>query len=205
LANHCAKKQPIWKGVCDLTALSELELDRILEQLPVSKVWGIGSRLEVKLNNVGIYNVARLKKANPKRIRDHFGVLVERTIKELNGEVWLDLDDSEIPLEAKQVMSSRSFGARVSELPDLTEAITFHATNASQRLRKQGLYANSVYAFIQNSPFDKAPYYSGNCFVSLPSPTDDTLRITQAALWLLKKIYKPNVYYQKCNARCASP
>ncbi|MDI1308233.1 MAG: Y-family DNA polymerase [Methylotenera sp.] len=197
LANHCAKKQPIWKGVCDLTNLNETELNSLLENLQVSKVWGIGSRLEVKLNNVGIHTVARLRKANPKRIRDAFGVLVERTIKELNGEVWLDLDDSEIPLEAKQVLSSRSFGERVTELKDINEAISFHATNACQRLRKQGLYANTVYAFIQNSPFDKATFYSGNETIGLPSPTDDTLRITQAALWLVKRIYSPNIYYQK--------
>lgn len=197
LANHCAKKQPIWEGVCDLTALSDSDLEVILEKLPVSKVWGIGSRLEAKLNSVGIHNVARLKRANPKRIRDHFGVLVERTIKELNGEVWLDLDDSGIPLEAKQVMSSRSFGERITKLRDLSEAISFHATNASQRLRKQGLYANTVYAFIQNSPFDIAPHCICDGMIALPAPTDDTFKINQAALHILKRKYKPGIYYQK--------
>jgi DNA polymerase V len=49
LANHCAKKQPVWNGVCDLTALSEAEVDAILEELPVSTVWGVGRRLEVRL------------------------------------------------------------------------------------------------------------------------------------------------------------
>jgi len=195
LANHCAKKQPIWNGVCDLTAISESELEAILEELPVSTVWGIGRCLEVRLNRVGIMNVQRLRRADPKRIRDHFGVLMERTVKELSGECWLELED--MRHESKQVMSSRSFGARVTELEDLEQAISFHAANAAQRMRKQGLSANTVYAFIQNSPFDQAAYYGNSLTVALPAPTDCTLQINRAALWLLKQIFMPGIYYQK--------
>ena len=195
LANHCAKKQDKWQGVCDFTALSTEAIDNILAKLPVSKVWGIGSRIEAKLNKVGVNNILRLKRADPKRIRDHFGVLLERTIKELNGEVWLELDEM-LP-EAKQVMSSRSFGVRVTELLELEQAISFHAGNASARMRKQGLYANALYVFIQNSPFDKAQYYSNSRVIALPSPTDCSLQITKAALWALKTIYKQDIYYQK--------
>ena len=195
LANHCAKKQAQWHGVCDLTTIDDKALNALLEKLPVSKVWGVGNKLEAKLNQLGVVNVLRLKQANPKRIRDTFGVLLERTIKELNGEIWLDFDD--VPSEAKQVMSSRSFGTRVTEFEDLTEAISYHAGNATQRLRKQGLYANAVHVFIQNSPFDQTEFYGNSVSVGLSSPTDCTLQITSAALWLLKKIYKPDIYYQK--------
>ncbi len=195
LANHCAKKQDKWKGVCDFTSLSAEDLDSILITLPVSKVWGVGSKLEAKLNKLGVDNVLRLKRADPKRIRDIFGVLLERTIKELNGEVWLTID--ELLPEARQVMSSRSFGTRVTELNDLEQAVSFHASNASARLRKQGLYANAVYVFIQNSPFDTAQYYGNSRVVALPSPTDCSLQINRAALWLLKQIYKKDIYYQK--------
>lgn len=195
LANHCAKKQQGFNGVCDLTSMSDTELDGILEKLEVDKVWGVGGRLREKLERVGVSNVLRLKHADTKRIRDQFGVTLERTIKELNGEVWLELDEM-LP-EAKQVMSSRSFGARVTKLEDLQEAISFHAANASARLRKQGMFTNAVYVFAQNSPFDEADYYIGNRMVSLPSPTDCSFKITNAALWLLKRIYRPGVYYQK--------
>lgn len=195
LANHCAKKQPVMNGVCDFTSMNQTELDSIMEKLPVSKVWGIGSKLEAKLNQVGVHNVLRLKRADSKRIRDQFGVLLERTIKELNGESWLELDET-LP-EAKQVMSSRSFGARVNAVADLEQAISYHAANAGERLRKHGLYANMVYVFIQNSPFDKAQYYGASRVVALPSPTDCTLQITRVALWLLKQINKEGIYYQK--------
>lgn len=195
LANHCAKKQPHMNGVCDFTSMSQAELDNLMQALPVSKVWGIGGKLEAKLNKLGVHDVLRLKRADPKRIRDEFGVLLERTIKELNGESWLELDET-LP-EAKQVMSSRSFGTRVNTLAELEEAVSFHASNASARLRKQGLYANAVYVFIQNSPFDKAEYYGASLVVPLPAPTDNSMQITRAALWALKRIYKNDIYYQK--------
>jgi len=196
LANHCAKKVDGFNGVCDLTSLSPSDLDKVMESLPVSKVWGVGGKLEAKLNQLGVHNVLRLKRADPKRIRDKFGVVLERTVRELNGEPWLELA-LELP-EAKQVMASRSFGARVSELADLEEAISFHAGTAARRMRTKGLYANAVYAFAMNSPHDQAEYYSASRVVNLPSPTDSTFQITKAALWLLKHIYKPGVYYQKC-------
>lgn len=195
LANHCAKKQPGWDGVCDLTSLSVPELDHLLASLEISTVWGVGKRLERRLHAVGVTNVLRLKHADPKRIRDKFGVLLERTVRELNGEVWLELDQM-VP-EANQVMSSRSFGHRLDSLTDLQAAISFHAGNAAERMRKKGLYANAVYVFIQNSPHDEAPYYCGQQMIALPSPTNSTQQITKAALWLLNKVYQPGVYYLK--------
>lgn len=195
LANHCAKKQDNWNGVCDLTSLSNAEIDAIMAELPVSKVWGVGGKLEAKLNKVGVHTVLRLKYADPKRIRDEFGVLLERTVKELNGEVWLEMED-ELP-DAKQVMSSRSFGKRASTFEELSEAISYHSGIAAERMRSKGLYANGVYVFIMNSPHDQAPYYANSLSVGFPSPTNSTPKITKTALWLLKRIYKSGIYYQK--------
>ena len=195
LANHCAKKQSFFNGVCDLTAMNEHEVDAVMEKLPVSKVWGVGQKLEIKLNGLGVNNVLRLKRADPKRIRDEFGVVLERTVRELNNEVWLDFE--EMP-EAKQVMSSRSFGARVQTFEELSESISFHANNAAQRMRKKGLYANSLMAFVQNSPYDeKHPPYTGSQVLALPEPTDCSVRLTRAALWILKRVYRQGLNYQK--------
>ena len=195
LANHIAKKQAQFSGVCDLTTMTEAEVDAHMEKLPVSKVWGIGKKVEARLNALGVHNVLRLKRADCKRIRDEFNVVVERTVKELNGEPWLSIEETFV--ESKQVMSSRSFGQRINTLAELEEAISYHVRNACERLRKQGLYANAVMVFIQNSPFDKAPYESPSYTMGLPAPTNDTMQLANAALWVLKKLYKEGIYYQK--------
>lgn len=195
LANHCAKKIDHFAGVCDFTGMTKHDVDSLMESLPVSKVWGVGGRLEKSLNQHGVHTVLRLKQADPKRIRDKYGVVLERTVRELNGESWLSLE--EMREDAKQVMSSRSFGERINTLAGLQEAISYHASNASQRLRKQGLYAGAVYVFIQNSPFDQAEFNGNSLTLALPSPTDSTLLINKTAQWILKRIYRPDIYYQK--------
>lgn len=195
LANKVAKKRDEYEGVCDFTSMSPRDLDTLLETLEVDKVWGVGSRYAAKLAQFGVTNVLRLKRADPKRVRDHFGVVLERTVRELNGEPWLEL--TEVVEPSKQVMSSRSFGERISSLKVLEQSVSYHAGNASARLRKQGLYANAVHCFIQNSPFDERPFYGRSLTMALPSPTNSTLKITKVALNLLKRMYAPDVYYQK--------
>lgn len=195
LANHIAKKQPGYNGVCDLTTMTEVQVNSILKKLPVSKVWGVGNRMEAKLNKLGVENILRLKHADPKRIRDEFNVVLERTVKELNGEPHLEVDETF--LESKQLMSSRSFGKRIDNLPDLEEAISYHASNACQRARNQELYANALTVFIQNSPHDQDPYYGPSYTFGLPAATNDSKQVARAAIWALHKIYKENVYYLK--------
>ncbi len=151
--------------------------------------------MEKRLNAVGIHDVLRLKRANPKRIRDHFGVLVERIVMELNGEVWLDMEDM-LP-EAKQVMSSRSFKHRVSNIEDMKEAITFHATTAAERMRNKGLYANGVYVFMMNGVHDIEARKPDEWSIGFPAPTNSTLKINKAAQYILQRIFTPGVYYQK--------
>lgn len=197
LANHCAKRVEGFNGVCDLTSMPFAEQKRIFETMPISKVWGIGSRLEARLNKLGVNDVWHLKNVSPRRARDEFGVLLERTIKELNGEPWIEFEER-LP-EAKQVMSSRSFGKRIDNYQDMREAITFHATNAAQRMRKKGLYTGAVYMSIANGIHDQAEFYHGSQYVSLPSPTNCTIQIAQAALWLLDRVYKRGVYYMRAS------
>ncbi|GBG14215.1 DNA polymerase V [Novimethylophilus kurashikiensis] len=195
LANKVAKKQERFGGVCDFTSMSEAELDALLEKLDVDKVWGVGRRYAERLNSLGVRNVLRLKRANPRRVRDEFGVVLMRTVQELNGIACHELTEEIEP--SKQVMSSRSFGQRVSSLQGLREAISFHAATATARLREQRLYAQAVHCFIQNSPFDERPYFGRSLTIALPSPTNDTFKVTEAALMLLERMYAPKVYYQK--------
>lgn len=197
LANHCAKRVEGFNGVCDLTSMPLEEQKRIFEKLPLSKVWGIGSKQEKKLNALGVMDVWHLKRVNPRRVRDEFGVLLERTVKELNGEPWIEFEE-QLP-EAKQVMSSRSFGQRIDNIKDMREAVTFHATNAAQRMRKKGLFAGAVYVSIANGIHDQAEFYHGGQYVALPSPTNCSIQITQAALWILNKVYRPGVYYMRAS------
>jgi DNA polymerase V len=45
LANHCAKKRPEYSGVCNFNSMPGNIINPILATIPVSEVWGIGSRV----------------------------------------------------------------------------------------------------------------------------------------------------------------
>jgi DNA polymerase V len=195
LANHCAKKRPEFSGVCNFNTLNPAELQDLFQAISVSEIWGIGARLSAKLNAMGIQSVLDLKNAHRRTLRDTFSVVVAKTIAELNGEACIDFA-SAVP--AKQsIASTRSFGIPVTGLDDLMESVTLYTSRAAEKARAQQSYANSISVFIQSSPFAKAPYY-GNCqTVALPTPSNDSRLLVKTALWILKRIYRPGVTYQK--------
>ena len=195
LANHCAKKQSIFQGVCNFNERTPTELNAILAALPVGEVWGIGSRLEAKLNRVGVNSVLDLKRAHRRTLRDQFSVMLAKTIAELNGEACIDLELA--PQPKQNIASTRSFGIPVSDLSSLSESVTLYTSRAAEKARAQASYANSVTVFIQTSPFANRPYYGNSLTAALPSPSNDTRLLVKTALWLLKRIYRPGHIYQK--------
>ncbi len=196
LANHCAKKQPAFNGVCNLNALTNQELNELLARLPVGEVWGVGRKLAPKLNSIDILTVLDLKQADPQRIRQQFSVVMQKTVMELNGTVCIELEEISPP--KKQILSSRSFGHSVSDYNSLAESITLYMSRAAEKLRKQNSCASSVFVYIRTSPFKlDEPQYSNGLTIPLPIPTDDTRQLVKVALWGLKRIYRGGFRYAK--------
>jgi DNA polymerase V len=196
LANHCAKKRPQFSGVCNFNTMQTSEIDFILNEIEVGEVWGVGRKLSVKLNQLGIHTVLQLKEADTEFLRQQVSIVMEKTIRELNGTVCIEMED--IAPHKKQILSSRSFGKPVMDYNSLAESITLYMSRAAEKLRKQHSYAGSVYVYIRTSPFkEKDPFYSNGLTIPLSTATDDTMQLVNVALWILKRIYKPNYHYAK--------
>jgi len=196
LANHCAKKCPLFEGVCDFNAMQKNDLDNLLSQIEVGEIWGVGRKLAPKLQALGINTVLDLKLADDNQLRQQFSVVMQKTIHELNGIVCIELE--EIAPAKKQIVSSRSFGVPVRDYNSLAESITLYMSRAAEKLRKQDSYAGSVYVYIRTSPFKpNEPFYSNGMTIPLPTQTNDTRQLVSVALWILNQIYKPNLNYAK--------
>ena len=196
LANHCAKKQSRWRGVCDLTGLAGSELDQILEQVAVQDVWGIGRRLAEALNRGGITTAAQLRRMNPKRVRERFNVVVERTVTELQGVACLGWETE--PPAKKQIIASRSFGAPLFTCEQLREPIHFHAARAAEKLRAQGSIAGRIGVWVETNRFrPQDPQYAPSRAIRLPVATDDTAMLTAYAVAVLRSIHRDNYRYVK--------
>ena len=194
LANHAAKKYPATQGVVDLTNPDRQR--RLLALVPVDDVWGVGRRLSKRLNALGITTALDLANASPRAIRDQFSVVLERTVRELNGESCIELE--EIPPIKKQIVCSRSFGVKVTHFELLREAVCEYATRATEKLRKEQQQAKVMTVFIRTSPFkDNEPQYSNSASGELLIPSCDTRDFIELANHLLKRIWKDGFRYAK--------
>lgn len=196
LANHCAKKGLAGgDGVCDFGRLSEAEVSNLFSRIPVGDVWGVGRRHTEKLLTLGITTVEDLRTANLDSIRKQFSVVLVRTVQELNNIPSIELEEA--GTARQQIMVSRSFGACVSSLADLSESIAYYATTAASKLRHDGSVAAGVSVFVRTNPFnEKEPQYERSVVVPL-HPTDDTTKIISAAIIGLKQIYRTGFQYKK--------
>jgi DNA polymerase V len=196
LANHIAKKQSQFDGVCNLNQLTEDELNKVFSNIEVGEVWGVGRRLASKLKALGINTVLDLKLADPEHLRGQFSVVMAKTVSELNGTVCIELE--EITPPRKQILSSRSFGHTVRDFNSLAESITLYMSRAAEKLRKQNSFAGSVHVYIRTSPFKlDEPHYSNGMTIPMPSPSDDSRQLVKIALWALKRIYRAGFSYAK--------
>jgi len=203
LANHIAKTAERKPGVypdhlaqvCNLAALSTAELETVFEATEVGEVWGIGRRISKQLTEGGIKTVQDLVRMDPATVRRGWSVVLEKTVRELQGMQCIGLDDA--PSPKKEIACTRSFGHPVIEVSGLTEAVTEFASRAAEKVRKQHSLAADVMVFIRTSPFRKDAQYSRSIVVPLRRPSADTGAIVQAAVLGLQAIYRPGYKYAK--------
>ena len=203
LANHIAKTAERKPGVypahlaqvCNLETLSAVDRQGVFEATEVGEVWGIGRRISKQLTEGGIKTVQDLVRMDAATIRRGWSVVLERTVRELQGTQCIGLDDA--PAPKKEIACTRSFGHAVTELSDLTQAVTEFASRAAEKARKQHSLAGDVMVFIRTSPFRKDPQYSRSIVVPLRRPTADTGAIVQATALGLQAIYCRGFKYAK--------
>ncbi len=197
LANHCAKKQLAGRaGVCDFGRTTDDELRQLFSRIEVGEVWGVGPRLSRQLAGLGITHVEALRSADAATLRARFSVTLERSIRELNGIPCIALEEA--APNKQQIISSRSFGQYVFDLPSLREAVASYMAIAAGKLRGQGSLAGMVQVYVRTNPHkENVPQYQRGLTQPLPEPSNDTLRLTQAALAVLDRLYRPGYAYQK--------
>ncbi|MNZ02852.1 DNA polymerase IV [compost metagenome] len=194
LANYAAKKWPATGGVVDLR--DEGRRAKLMAITPVEEVWGIGRKLTVKLNKQGINWVADLVAANPKSLRRQYGVVVERTVQELRGIPCAELE--QLAQAKQQIICSRSFGERITELGPMQQALAGYMERAAEKLRAEGQRCRHITLFIRSSPFsERETYYSNQVSTRLQTPTSDTRDLLVLVEPLLRRIWRDDVRYMK--------
>ena len=194
LANHAAKAYPATGGVVDLTERERQR--RLMALVEVGDVWGVGRRLTKHLQARGLHTALDLADADPKMIRREFSVVLERTVRELNGISCLELE-SMAPTK-QQIVCSRSFGERITQKNELKEALAKYVARAAEKLRQEACLAQVLQVFIRTGVFNpNERHYSNSASVKLSAPCDDTRAFLAAMEPLFESIYRPGFRYAK--------
>ncbi|AZC09124.1 DNA polymerase V subunit UmuC [Acinetobacter nosocomialis] len=206
IANHIAKKYPAFNSVCNLVDMDLCNKEAFLAEIDVSEVWGVGRKHSKKLQGMGINSVFDLACTDPREMKKQFSVVMARTVAELQGISCIEIEHT--PQTKQQIIASRSFGSRVTELEDLKEAISMYAQDACSRLRDESLLCGCIIAFVQSNPFDpNVPFYNKSISYTFPEPTDCALDFVKASTIMLTHIFKEGVKYKKCGVilTCLEP
>lgn len=204
LANYVAKTSERTPGsypghlaqVCHFGTLTPQELDGVMAATPVGEVWGVGRRIGTQLVDAGVLTALDLARLDPMTVRRRFSVVLEKTVRELQGTRCIELDDA--PPPKQQIMVSRSFGHPVTRGYDLATAITEFTSRAAEKLRGQEGAAGAVVVFIRTSPFrTEDAQYSGSITVPLVRPSSGSTELVGSALVGLRKIFRNGFRYAK--------
>ncbi|WP_436916884.1 Y-family DNA polymerase [Acinetobacter schindleri] len=197
LANHMAKKAKRFNGVCDLVSMDPKHRDYFSSLIDVSEVWGVGRQHSKKLKGLGVNTVLDLATSNPHQIGKLFSVVMQRSVMELQGVSCIELEQA-APTK-KQIISSRSFGARVTDIESLSEAMSDYLQNAVKRLREDESLCGCVIAFAQSNPFDKnKPFYNKSISIGFAEPTDCAAVMNRAVMKRMNEIFQEGIEFKKC-------
>ncbi|MEG5704672.1 Y-family DNA polymerase [Enterobacter hormaechei] len=195
-AQWASKEWPQFGGVLALTPGNPKRTEKLLSLQPVEEIWGVGRRIGNKLNTYGVKTALQLARMNPAFVRKNFTVVLERTVRELNGEACISLEEA--PPAKQQIVCSRSFGERITTYESLRQAICQYAERAAEKLRGEKQFCRHISVFIKTSPFAVNETYYGNvASEKLLLPTRDTRDIINAAVKALDRIWMDGHRYAK--------
>lgn len=147
---------------------------------PLSKIWGIGERMEARLNAMGIFKVEDIALSNRDYFKKCFGVMGEQLIDHANG-----IDESYIREQYVPKDTSLSIGQVLfkdytrDEIPLIIKEM---CDDLSLRLRLEGKLANGVSLYIG---YSKEGGFSRQ--LSLNKPTEESSILYDALMVIFNK------------------
>ena len=193
VANHLAKRYSK-KGVYVLNR--KKQTTDILKSIPVSKVWGIGSKYTKMLNSYGVESAYDFVMLDEDWVLNKMTIVGLKIQHELKGKPCISIDTN--PSSKKNICTSRSFGISVTQFRPLKESISSHAARCAEKLRLEKGCARYVSVILKTNPFSVSDeYYYGYKSTNFDVPTNDTFDIVNAAETLMKSIYKEGLVYKK--------
>ena len=196
LANRIAKKYSRFDGVFDIDKLPSERFEKLLDSVEVGDIWGIGNKSAQKLKQISINTAYDFYKADIGIIETLLGVNGKRIYRELYGYSCLPVE--EVTSLKRQIVSSRSFGADLSDFDEINQALTALTRKAVNRLNQSNLATTSISIFIYTNPFRKdRACINLSKTIGISTPVSDLALLIPLVSKLLRRIYEPGYCFYK--------
>ena len=167
---------------------------------PLSKVWGIGSRLEKRLNNLGIYTVGDLAKQNKELMKKKFGIIGLELLEHANG-----IDNSRIKDFQKDVKDKSFSHSQVLFKDYYNEEIYLIIREMlevlAKRLRFEKKETSLISLGISYSKTTGGGFYHSQ---KLTTATDNENDLYNFSLIIFDKFYEENMPIRKVSIALGS-
>jgi nucleotidyltransferase/DNA polymerase involved in DNA repair len=174
-----AKIASKWRKPRGLTLMPREAIDGFLAELPIGKVWGIGSATTVKLRKLGVATALDLYRKDRAWVAEHCDKPLAEIYEEFHGAYVKELEST--GRDPASVQRTRTFhpavGANAAGQAFLWSQISYHVEDACARLRGQDLVARRVGFFLKTQEFQ---YLRGEALLPDPSAApEEVLRAVE--------------------------
>lgn len=125
-----------------------------------------------------------------------YSVMLERTVRELNGESCLQTED--IQQARQQIICSRSFGTKTGDYEQVRQSVCASAERAAEKLRSDRRFCRMISVWLHG--YGQKGYTDSRYLhqtATLRYPVQDTRDIIRAAVNLLDTLWRDNITYGK--------
>lgn len=160
---------------------------------PLSNMWGIGSRMEKKLNSLGLYKVGDIAKYNKLKLKEKFGVIGEELWYHSNGIDLSKISDFNKESKEKSISNSQVLYKDYynNEINLIIEEILMQLT---KRLRKEKYTTGRVSFGITYSKVVGNGFYVSK---RLDNQTNDSKELYKVLINIFDKYYEENTPIRK--------
>ena len=160
-----------------LVVIEPDDVQRVLDPLPITKIFGIGPASATRFQRLGIETIGALRAVASERLTALFGVHGKRLHQLARG-----IDDRPVVPDgrAKSIGQECTFAADIEDPDHVRAVLRGHVEAVARRLRKSGLRASTLTIKVRYGNFETVTRAK-----TLPEPTHLTERLLEAAaaLW----------------------
>jgi DNA polymerase-4/DNA polymerase V len=172
-----------------VTLIDETNRLKILKNIPIGQVWGIGRRTADKWQQRGIQTVYDfISIPQNKIIHEH--APVQELYYELSGRSVMNTIGSKKNKDQQSFQSTESF-PKTNERAFLFSEISRHVEILGMRILKHGLYTKHIHVYLKDS---HGYYHEKN--ISLSTNTQDTGLLINSIETIFDQIYTETSFYK---------